>query len=77
LKKINFKPNKVTPVICFMIDAGWYSCVAMLLSSEKPRKMYLKAKTSFGSKAVNTLANTTAIFGLLNWVIKPYRYACL
>lgn len=27
-----------------MIDAGWYSCVAMLLSSEKPRKMYLKAK---------------------------------
>ncbi len=28
-----------------MIDAGWYSCVAMLLSSEKPRKMYLKAKT--------------------------------
>ena len=33
------------PLICFMIDAGWYSCVAMLLSSEKPRKMYLKAKT--------------------------------
>ena len=33
------------PVICFMIDAGWYSCVAMLLSSEKPRTMYLKAKT--------------------------------
>lgn len=32
------------PVICFMIDAGWYSCVAMLLSSEKPRTMYLKAK---------------------------------
>lgn len=33
------------PVICFMIDAGWYSLVALLLSSEKPRTFYIKAKT--------------------------------
>jgi len=33
------------PVICFVIDAGWYSLVALLLSSEKPRRVYIKAKT--------------------------------
>lgn len=33
------------PVICFVIDAGWYSLVALLLSSEKPRAFYIKAKT--------------------------------
>lgn len=33
------------PVICFVIDAGWYSLVALLLSSEKPRRAYVKAKT--------------------------------
>lgn len=33
------------PVICFVIDAGWYSLVALLLSSEKPRTLYIKAKT--------------------------------
>lgn len=33
------------PVICFVIDAGWYSLVALLLSSEKPRLAYVKAKT--------------------------------
>jgi len=52
------------PVICFMIDAGWYSCVAMLLSSEKPRKMYLKAKTGVDRVAgsIVTLLGLKLIF---------------
>ncbi|AJZ89429.1 threonine transporter [Klebsiella michiganensis] len=35
----------VLPVLCFVIDAGWYSIVTLVLSSEKPRNAYLRFKT--------------------------------
>lgn len=28
----------------FVIDAGWYALVALLLSAEKPRRVYLRMK---------------------------------
>jgi threonine/homoserine/homoserine lactone efflux protein len=33
-------------VVVFLIEAGWYALVALLLSSEKPQKAYLSYKTS-------------------------------
>jgi len=35
----------VIPLVTFCIDAGWYSIVALILSSEKPRTAYLHCKT--------------------------------
>lgn len=34
----------IVPVLSFMIDAGWYSLVAFLLSAERPRRVYLRIK---------------------------------
>ncbi|WP_215845025.1 LysE family translocator [Candidatus Pantoea bituminis] len=35
----------IVPLMSFVIDAGWYSLVALLLSSEKPRQTYLRLKS--------------------------------
>lgn len=32
------------PLMSFVIDAGWYALVALLLSAEKPRRVYLRMK---------------------------------
>ncbi|MFH5036216.1 LysE family translocator [Citrobacter portucalensis] len=34
----------VIPAMSFIIDAGWYSLVALLLSAERPRRVYLRIK---------------------------------
>ncbi|MEB3768001.1 LysE family translocator [Acinetobacter sp. MD2] len=56
----------VLPVLCFFIDAGWYSLVAVILSAEGPRKVYLKSKAIFDRLAggVMTLLGLKLIFGL-------------
>ncbi len=41
----------IIPLIAFCIDAGWYLIVAFVLSSESPRKAYLRFKTLFDSAA--------------------------
>lgn len=35
----------VIPAMSFIIDAGWYSFVALLLSAERPRRVYLRIKS--------------------------------
>ena len=35
------------PPVVFLIEAGWYILVALTLSTEKPRTMYLRSKTKF------------------------------
>lgn len=40
-------PPRVTfavPVLVFVVEAGWYAMVALVLSSPMPRGKYLKAK---------------------------------
>lgn len=56
----------VLPILCFFIDAGWYSLVAMALSAEKPRKVYLKFKKVFDRIAggVMTVLGIKLIFGM-------------
>ena len=56
----------VLPILCFFIDAGWYSLVAMALSAEKPRKVYLKSKKVFDRIAggVMTILGIKLIFGI-------------
>ncbi len=56
----------VLPVLCFFIDAGWYSLVAVVLSAEGPRKVYLKSKKIFDRIAggVMTLLGLKLIFGM-------------
>ena len=56
----------VLPVLCFFIDAGWYSLVAVALSAEGPRKVYLKFKAIFDRIAggVMTLLGLKLIFGM-------------
>ncbi len=56
----------VLPILCFFIDAGWYSLVAMALSAEKPRKVYLKFKKIFDRIAggVMTILGIKLIFGM-------------
>ena len=56
----------VLPVLCFFIDAGWCSLVAVALSAEKPRKVYLKFKASFDrlAGAVMTVLGLKLIFGM-------------
>lgn len=56
----------VLPLMCFFIDAGWYSLVAVALSAEKPRQVYLKSKAIFDRIAggVMTLLGLKLIFGM-------------
>lgn len=56
----------VLPILCFFIDAGWYSLVAMILSAEAPRKFYLKSKAIFDRLAggVMTILGLKLIFGM-------------
>ncbi|EPF70682.1 LysE family translocator [Acinetobacter rudis] len=56
----------VLPLLCFFIDAGWYSLVAVVLSAEKPRQVYLKFKTGFDRLAggVMGLLGLKLIFGM-------------
>ncbi|WP_111884908.1 LysE family translocator [Acinetobacter sp. CFCC 11171] len=56
----------VLPVLCFFIDAGWCSLVAVVLSAEKPRKVYLKFKAGFdrAAGAVMTVLGLKLIFGM-------------
>ena len=56
----------VLPMLCFFIDAGWYSLVAVALSAEKPRRVYLKFKKVFDRIAggVMTLLGLKLIFGM-------------
>lgn len=56
----------VLPVLCFFIDASWYSLVAVVLSAEGPRKVYLKSKVIFDRIAggVMTLLGLKLIFGM-------------
>lgn len=56
----------VLPLLCLFIDAGWYSLVAVALSAEKPRQVYLKFKTGFDRVAggVMGLLGLKLIFGM-------------
>ncbi|MCL6235608.1 LysE family translocator [Acinetobacter sp. ANC 5579] len=56
----------VLPVLCFFIDAGWCSLVAVALSAEKTRKVYLKFKAGFdrAAGAVMTVLGLKLIFGM-------------
>ena len=56
----------VLPILCFFIDAGWCSLVAVVLSAEKPRHVYLKFKAIFDRIAggVMTLLGLKLIFGM-------------
>ena len=56
----------VLPILCFFIDAGWYSLVAVVLSADKPRQVYLKFKAIFDRVAggVMTLLGLKLIFGM-------------
>ena len=56
----------VLPMLCFFIDAGWCSLVAVALSAEKPRKVYLKFKAGFDRLAglVMTVLGLKLIFGM-------------
>nr|WP_214647256.1 LysE family translocator [Acinetobacter sp. ANC 5414] len=56
----------VLPILCFFIDAGWCSLVAVALSAEKPRHVYLKFKAIFDRIAggVMTLLGLKLIFGM-------------
>ena len=56
----------VLPILCFFIDAGWCSLVAVALSAEKPRRVYLKFKAVFDRIAggVMTLLGLKLIFGM-------------
>ena len=56
----------VLPMLCFFIDAGWYSLVAVALSAEGPRKVYLISKALFDRVAggVMTVLGLKLIFGM-------------
>ena len=56
----------VLPMLCFFIDAGWYSLVAVALSAEGPRKVYLKSKALFDRVAggVMTVLGLKLIFAM-------------
>lgn len=55
----------VLPLLCFFIDAGWCSLLAVALSAEKPRAIYIKFKSNFDRAAgtVMTLLGLKLIFG--------------
>lgn len=48
------------PLMSFVIDAGWYSLVSLLLSAEKPRRVYL----SFKGLADRTSATILSILSI-------------
>lgn len=54
------------PLLCFFIDGGWCSLVAVALSAEKPRRVYLKFKALFDRLAggVMTVLGLKLIFGM-------------
>ena len=56
----------VVPMLCFFIDAGWCSLVAVALSAEKQRRVYLKFKAVFDRAAgvVMTVLGLKLIFGM-------------
>ena len=56
----------VLPLLCFFIDAGWCSLLAVELSAEKPRAVYIKFKAGFDRDAggVMTLLGLKLIFGM-------------
>ena len=56
----------VLPLLCFFIDAGWCSLVAVALSAGKPRRVYLKFKAVFDRAAgvVMTVLGLKLIFGM-------------
>ena len=56
----------VLPILCFFIDAGWCSLVAVALSAEKPRQAYIKFKAVFdrAAGAVMTILGLKLIFGM-------------
>ncbi|RFS35980.1 LysE family translocator [Acinetobacter sp. SWAC5] len=56
----------VLPLLCFFIDAGWCSLVAVALSAEKPRRIYLKFKAGFdrAAGAIMTVLGLKLIFGM-------------
>ncbi len=56
----------VLPSLCFFIDAGWCSLVAVALSAEKPRRVYLKFKAVFDRLAggLMTILGLKLIFGM-------------
>ena len=56
----------VLPILCFFIDAGWCSLVAVALSAEKPRQAYIKFKAVFdrAAGAVMTVLGLKLIFGM-------------
>ena len=53
------------PLLCFCIDGGWCSLLAVALSAEKPRRVYLKFKAVFDRLAggVMTILGLKLIFG--------------
>lgn len=56
----------VLPLLCFFIDAGWCSVLAVALSAEKPRRVYLRFKAVFDRIAggVMTILGLKLIFGM-------------
>lgn len=58
----------LVPLMSFLIDAGWYSLVAFLLSSEGPRRAYLRMKRKIDliSSAVLGLLGIRLIFTSLS-----------
>lgn len=56
----------VLPILCFFIDAGWCSLVAVALSAEKPRRVYLRFKAVFdrAAGAIMTALGLKLIFGM-------------
>lgn len=56
----------VLPLLCFFIDAGWCSVLAVALSAEKPRRVYLRFKAVFDRIAggVMTVLGLKLIFGM-------------
>ncbi|HTH48612.1 MAG TPA: LysE family translocator [Candidatus Limnocylindria bacterium] len=45
----------ILPLFVFLIEAGWYSIVALVLSSSAPRSIYLKSKTTIDRVAGGVL----------------------
>lgn len=56
----------VLPILCFFIDAGWCSLVAVALSAEKTRQAYITFKAIFdrAAGAVMTVLGLKLIFGM-------------
>lgn len=56
----------VLPILCFFIDAGWCSLVAVALSADKPRRVYLRFKAMFdrGAGVVMTVLGLKLLFGM-------------